>query len=105
MNTIAVLTSTDSREEARVLATALVEHSLAACVQISRIESVYRWQGETQQSEEFRLLIKTTQDRYSDVEAKILELHSYDLPAIFALDVANAFEPYAEWVGKASARL
>lgn len=102
MATIAVLTTIDSIEQARVMATALVQGKLAACVQISAIESVYTWQGSTQNEQEFRLLVKTTEDRYPEVEARIQELHSYDLPAIYAIGTVQVFEPYAEWVAENS---
>ncbi len=98
MNTIAVLTTTDSLDEARTIATALVERKLAACVQISGIESIYSWQGETQKGQEYRLLVKTASGRYADVEAAIRELHSYELPAIYALDMVRSYAPFAEWV-------
>ena len=99
MNTIAVITTTDSPQRARAIATALVERKLAACVQISTIESVYSWQ---ESETEYRVMAKTRADRYADVEAAIRELHSYDLPAIYALEVAEAFAPYAQWVAENS---
>lgn len=102
MNTIAVITTIDSPERARALAAALVERRLAACVQISTIESVYTWQGEVQTETEYRVMSKTVADRYADVEAAIRELHSYELPAIYALEVAAAFAPYADWVAENS---
>ena len=98
MSIIAIMTTTDSLDEARSIAAALVERKLAACVQISPIQSYYRWQGAVQNDEEFRILIKTVEERYADVEAAILELHSYDLPAVLALDVTHAYGPYGEWV-------
>lgn len=98
MDIIAVLTTTDSREEAQAIASTLVERRLAACVQISGIESVYEWEGETQNDREYRLLIKTSRDRYADVEAAVLELHSYDLPGVVAIDFSDAYAPYADWV-------
>ena len=98
MTTIAVFTTIDSIEQAHAIASALVERKLAACVQISTIESVYTWQGSTQNEPEFRVLVKTTEDRYAEVEAAIRELHSYDLPAIYAIGMERVFEPYAEWV-------
>lgn len=98
MTIIAVLTTVDSREEAQAIARALVERKLAACVQISQIESVYNWQGETRIDAEFRIFAKTEEDRYADVEAAILELHSYELPAVYAMDIAHVHEPYADWV-------
>ena len=98
MTTMAVLTTIDSLEHAQVIARTLVERKLAACVQISTIESIYLWQGAMQNDQEFRLMIKTTAERYPDVEAAIRELHTYDLPAIYALGMTQVFEPYAEWV-------
>jgi periplasmic divalent cation tolerance protein len=100
MSTIAIMTTTDSADEARAIASALVERKLAACAQVSSIQSYYRWQGAVQNDDEFRILIKTTRDRYADVEAAILELHSYDLPAIVAFDIAPAYGPYADWVAE-----
>ncbi len=98
MKTMAVLTTTDSLDEARAIATALVDRKLAACAQISSIESIYTWQGATQKAQEYRLLAKTASGRYADVEAAIRELHSYELPAIYALDMARSYGPFAEWV-------
>lgn len=102
MKTLAILTTVGSLDEARSMAKALVELKLAACVQISGIESFYAWQGETENEPEFRVLIKSTADRYADVEQAIRELHSYDLPAIYSLALEHVFEPYAEWVAENS---
>ena len=102
MATIAVLTTIDSPGQARAIATMLVERKLAACVQISQIESIYTWQGALQRDDEYRLLAKTTEECYADVEAAIRELHSYDLPAIYAITMTHVFEPYADWVAENS---
>lgn len=98
MSTIAVMTTTDSVDEARSIAAALVERKLAACVHVSSIQSFYTWHGSVQNDDEFRVLVKTTDARYADVEAAILELHSYDLPAIVAFDFTTGYGPYSEWV-------
>ena len=102
MKPIVVLTTIDSEKDAQRIATALVERKLAACVQISRIDSVYEWEGEVQQSPELRLLVKTTDERYGDVEDAIRELHTYDLPAIIALPVEHAYAPFADWIAAGS---
>lgn len=98
MKLIAVFTTVGSIDEARAMASSLVGRRLAACVQISAIESCYRWQEAVHQEQEFRLLVKTTSDRYDAVEQSIRELHSYELPAIHALAVEAVFAPYAAWV-------
>ena len=59
MDCIAVITTVASRDDARRIATALVERRLVACAQISEIESLYHWDGALQHDAEFRLLLKT----------------------------------------------
>ena len=95
---IAVVTTVATREDAQALARALVDQRLAACVQVSAIDSVYRWEGAVQAEPEFRLLCKTTAARWPAIEAAIRARHPYALPQIvaFALDPAHA--PYAAWV-------
>jgi periplasmic divalent cation tolerance protein len=95
---IAVFTTVGSEEEARRIAQALVERKLAACVQISRIESFYRWKEAVQNEPEYRLLIKTVGERYAAVESAIRELHSYELPAIHACAIERIFAPYGDWL-------
>ncbi len=59
MSAIAVVTTVANRKDARSLARALVEAKLAACAQISRIESVYTWKGTVESGKEYRILLKT----------------------------------------------
>jgi len=98
MNCIAVITTVASRDDARRIAQALVERRLAACAQISAIESLYHWDGTLQVDNEFRLLLKTVDTQYDAVERAIRELHPYELPAIYALPIDRIHAPYAAWV-------
>ena len=49
---------------------------------------------------ECRIIIKTTRERYAQVEQAILELHSYDLPAIHAVAFDAIHAPYGEWIAQ-----
>jgi periplasmic divalent cation tolerance protein len=99
---IAVLTTVGTRAEARAMAHALIERKLAACAQISEIESFYAWDGAVQNEGEFRVLFKTTRERHAAVEGAIRELHSYDLPAVHAIALESVYPPYAEWIERNS---
>ncbi len=103
MTTIAVATTVGDKKEARRIAQALVEAGLAACVHIDKIESVYAWKGAIEHGKEYRLLAKTTAERYGAVEAAIRDMHSYELPAIYAIAVDHIFAPYAAWIEQSSA--
>lgn len=98
MKYIAVFTSVGSLAEAQSMARTLVERKLAACAQISGIESFYNWNGAVQNEQEFRILFKTIAHRYPEVEAAIRELHSYELPAIHAVAFEHVYAPYAAWI-------
>jgi len=102
MKPIAVITTMASKKEARALAHALVEARLAACAQISRIESVYAWKGAIEHGKEYRVLLKTTDESYDAVERAIRDLHSYELPAIHAFAFEHVLPAYAAWIGENS---
>jgi periplasmic divalent cation tolerance protein len=81
------------------LAARLVESSLAACVQIgTAIRSVYCWKGVVERSDERLVLIKTTRERYRELESAIRAGHPYDVPEIVALEAIDGFEGYLTWV-------
>lgn len=103
MKLLAVYTTVATLEEARKIAGALVERKLAACAQISGMESFYSWKGAVQSGPEFRILFKTTDVRYQAVEAAIRELNTYELPAIYAVALEHVHGPYAAWVEDGSA--
>ena len=100
MKAIAVVTTVAGKKEARAMARALVERQLAACAQISRIESVYAWKGAIERGKEYRVLFKTTEDSYPAVEAAIRRLHSYELPAIHAFAFEHVYPAYGEWIAE-----
>lgn len=102
MKLLAVITTVASREDARKIATALVERKLAACAQIDEVESCYGWEGAVRHEPEFRVQLKTTDAQYPAVEAAIRALHGYELPAIHAVAVEHAYAPYAAWVVEGS---
>ncbi len=98
MKPIAVITTVGTMAEAQGLARTLVEENLAACAQISEIQSYYVWNEQVQNETEFRILFKTTDQRYAAVEERIRQLHTYDLPAICATPFEYIYAPFAEWV-------
>jgi periplasmic divalent cation tolerance protein len=98
MKQIAVVTTVGNLDEATRLANALVERRLAACAHISEIGSVYTWKGAVRNEREFRVLFKTTSEQYDAVERAIRDLHSYELPAIYAVALERVYAPYAAWI-------
>jgi periplasmic divalent cation tolerance protein len=96
-----VLSTAGSEDEARKVAHHLVEHQLAACVNIvPGIESIYRWQGKVESAREWLLLIKTTAEKFPAVRDAIRKVHSYDLPECIAIEIEDGSAEYLEWIGE-----
>ena len=94
-----VLTTTASHEEAVRLAATLVEERLAACATlIPSVESVYRWEGQVETTAEMLLLLKTGVEQLAALEARLHELHSYQLPEFLVLTVESGSHAYLEWL-------
>jgi len=95
-----VLSTAGSEDEAHKVAHHLVEHQLAACVNIlPGMESVYRWQGKVESAREWLLLIKTTAEKFPAVRDAIREVHSYELPECIAITIEEGSEKYLRWIG------
>ena len=94
-----VISTAGSREQASRIAKALVEESLAACVNVTGpIQSVYRWQGKVESAEEFLMLIKTTSSKSAGAIARLRELHSYEVPEAIEVDITGGSADYLRWV-------
>lgn len=99
MSVLLCLTTCPDRTTAQLLAMALVEERLAACVNIlPGLLSVYRWRDAIEQQEELQLFIKTTPARLESLQSRLAELHPYDIPEFLVFDAAGGLSPYLEWV-------
>src|SRR5258706_14819147 len=99
MSTLWVLTNLPDRAAAERLADLLVGKRLAACVNIlAPCRSVYRWEGTVQHDEEHPMLIKTTAERYPELEKALRAGHPYELPEIVAVPIERGLPAYLEWV-------
>ena len=96
---IVVLVTCGSEEEALKISNALVEERLAACVNIvSPIRSIYRWEGKICDEREWLLIIKTQKKRFKILEKKVKSLHSYSVPEIISLPIVEGSSPYLKWL-------
>ncbi len=84
---------------AKRAAAGLVEHRLAACVNIlPEMVSIYRWEGEIEEDTEVVLIAKTRRALVEPATAEISGSHPYDLPAILALPIEGGSVPFCDWI-------
>lgn len=86
-------------ECAHELARILVSERLAASVNLLPIlQTAYRWDDEVVEDPESLLLIKTTKEKYAELEARIQSLHTYEIPEILAINPDHASPQYQQWL-------
>ena len=98
---VSVYITVPSRDMAERIARHLVEEKLAACVNIiSGARSIYRWKGRVETANEVIMIAKTRVDLFGQLEKRIKELHSYEVPCIVAWPIEAGHQPYLDWIEK-----
>ena len=95
-----VQTTCSSKKEAKKIAKILIKEKLAACVQISKVKSIYMWDNKLCVDKERLLVIKTKKECFKKIKRKIKENHSYDLPEIIEIKIKNASKEYLQFIGE-----
>ncbi len=93
-----IMTTCDTETAAEQLAEALVVNHLAACVQITTINSFYEWEGEVKKDKEFLLLIKSKSENYETIESFISDNHDYDVPEIVEVPIHRGLKEYLGFI-------
>ncbi|MGF1523928.1 MAG: divalent-cation tolerance protein CutA [Leptolyngbyaceae cyanobacterium] len=94
-----ILVTVNSQETAHAIAEALVHDQLAACVNLFPVQSIYTWKGAVQKDSEWQLVIKTRLAQFASLEAKLTEIHPYEVPEIIALPIVQGSSAYLQWLG------
>jgi periplasmic divalent cation tolerance protein len=96
---VIVLTTVGADTDAAELARTLVDQRLVDCVNIvAGVTSIYRWKESVEQDEEQLLVMKTTTDLLVALEARLRELHPYELPEFLVVPVSGGSEAYLGWL-------
>jgi periplasmic divalent cation tolerance protein len=93
-----VILSTTPCDSGEVIAHALVTEHLAACVNILKTRSLFRWEGEMNREDEDLLIIKSRAENAPKIVDRIRQLHSYELPEIIVLPLVGGYIPYLQWI-------
>ena len=103
-SSIVVFVTTANQDNAAAIGRALVEERLAACANlIGPIRSIYRWQDAIEDASEHLLIIKTRARLYPALEARIKQLHPYEVPEIIAVNIEQGSPQYLQWIHESTA--
>ncbi|KAB0602321.1 divalent-cation tolerance protein CutA [Cupriavidus pauculus] len=95
------MTNLPDEASAERVARAVLQARVAACVnRLAPCQSEYWWQGQLESTQEWPLLIKTTQRQYAALQAMIEAEHPYDVPEVVAWPLSAGLPAYLAWVGR-----
>lgn len=89
--------TTESLENASIIARELVSRKLAACVNMFPVSSIYRWNDKIEEDNEIAMFVKTDSALFEEIKEVVRSLHTYELPAIEFWGVEGE-KNYLEWI-------
>ena len=102
---LVVLCTCPTAGDADAVTTALLEQRLAACVnRVSGVRSMYRWQGKIEHDDEVLLVIKTSAERFDELEAAIRSVHPAEVPEIIGMPITAGSAAYLDWIAESVTR-
>ena len=98
MKPVIIISTYPNKKSITKIANELVKNKTTACVNISKISSIYSWKGKIENASEYIAIFKTTAKNKKLLKNKIKETHPYDVPEIAELDVTSINKPYLKWL-------
>ncbi len=93
-----ILSTFPTKESVVDVANKVVANRLCACVNFSKIRSIYSWRGKMEDQSEFIALFKTTAKSAKKLKAEIARLHPYEVPEIVELRMCDVSKSYLSWL-------
>lgn len=92
-----IYTTLNNIEEAKNISKILLEKRFANCTNFFPITCMYNYENEITEEPEVVLIIKTSNNKYSEIESVIKSSIDYD-NFIGELDIANVNSNFTEWL-------
>ena len=100
LSAAAIIISTFANEKSlRDIAHEMIMNAkLCACVNYTKVRSLYWWENKLNDEEEFIALFKTSKEKARELSERIEELHPYDIPEILEISIDKASKSYLGWL-------
>ena len=98
MTSIMIISTFPDKKSISKIASHVVKKKFAACVNITKISSVYSWKGKVENQSEYLAFFKTTKKNQLILKQEIKKLHPYDIPEIAEIDIKSINQTYLKWL-------
>jgi len=98
MKPLVIISTYPDKKSITKIANLLVKNRMVACVNFSKVSSIYSWNKKMETTSEYIAIFKTTYKNKKLVIEKIKETHPYDVPEIAEIDVTSINKSYLDWL-------
>jgi len=98
MKLVVIISTYPDKKSISKIGKEFVKKKIVACVNISKISSIYSWKGKVEDASEYIAIFKTTTKNKKLLKQKIKETHPYDIPEIAEVDISSINKPYLNWL-------
>jgi periplasmic divalent cation tolerance protein len=98
MKPVLIISTYPDKKSISKIAKNLVKNKIVACVNISKIDSIYSWNNSIKNSSEYLAIFKTIKKNKTILKKAIKETHPYDVPEIAEIDIVSMNESYLNWL-------
>ena len=98
MKPVLIISTYPNKKSILKIANKLVKTKIIACVNISKIDSIYSWNDKIQNSPEYIAIFKTVTKNKIILKKIIEETHPYDVPEIAEIDITSINKSYLNWL-------
>ena len=101
---IVIISTYPNKKSLDKIANTIVSKKLAACVNYTKINSVYHWKGKIEKVVEFLAFFKTTEKVKKTLKEEIARTHPYQIPEIVELKMDSVNESYQNWLAESTSQ-
>ena len=98
MKPVMIISTYPNKKLITKIANEFLKNKIIACVNISKISSIYSWNGKIENNSEYLAIFKTTSKNKKLLKQKIKETHPYEIPEIAEIDVISLNNLYLTWL-------
>lgn len=94
-----IILSTFPDEESSIsLAKELINKKLCACINLTKVRSLYNWNNKLEDQEEYLVLFKSTTSTVEELKSNIKRAHPYEVPEIVEIRMNKVSKSYLSWL-------
>ena len=98
MKSVIIVSTFPDKKSITKIANQLVKKKLVACVNITKISSIYSCKGKIENQSEYLALFKTTKKNIHTLKKELEKLHPYDVPEIVEINPLSINKSYLKWL-------